>query len=542
MNNIQCTAFRGPGCTTSAGPVAVPAAAAWYRQGPPTRAQVQHISAFGLGVANRDDARWVHTGHRTRGLAARVHGRTRGFGASAASRRPASQRRAPAHPCPAMPPCETELRVAPDSTRPATAPVVAQADGRRPSSSSSSSSSSRSDSSVWDPAPRASPPAAPDAHTASTVRQRNGTDTQLRFRAPLATLDSFSAEDVLAQPCCLFRVPPHFCKGVLRQCLRLAFDLVVCACDSATAADWSRAWKLLLFALRMLLHRPRGGIRLDKAVLLARFQAFLRGEWAPQALLADPLAPPTQDKFEALSNAERRLVVGDFLRRLVARTLAQQFAAPFAEAAAAYDGMSRQMVLRELTEVPQASALLPFVRLCLGRTSTYCWQQGAHTRHLQQGEGVEQGDPLSPALFSLGLRAALRDLQVDVRPELGERVLAYLDEVTFLARPHAAGVAPDGLHALSTTARIWFGDSSLAAAQRGLVLLGAPFGTPEFAQAQLQRSLERQATLLNQLPNLHDTQVGWLLLSCCACPRAQYAVRTLPTASTHEYAMRHDAA
>ncbi|CAE7189190.1 unnamed protein product, partial [Symbiodinium sp. KB8] len=33
-------------------------------------------------------------------------------------------------------------------------------------------------------------------------------------------------QDVLAQTCCLFRVPPHFCKGVLRQCLRLAFDLV----------------------------------------------------------------------------------------------------------------------------------------------------------------------------------------------------------------------------------------------------------------------------------------------------------------------------
>ena len=107
---------------------------------------------------------------------------------------------------------------------------------------------------------------------------------------------------------------------------------------------------------------------------------------------------------------------------------------------------------------------------------------------------------------------------------------------------NGAGVAPDGLHALSTTSRTWLGDSSLAPAQRGLVLLGAPFGTPEFVQAHLQQTLERQATLLNQLPNLHDTQVGRLLLSCCACPRAQYALRTLRTASTHEYAIRHDAA
>ena len=46
----------------------------------------------------------------------------------------------------------------------------------------------------------------------------------------------------------------------------------------------------------------------------------------------------------------------------------------------------------------------------------------------------------------------------------------------------------------------------------------------------------------HQLPSLHDIQVGWLLLFCCACPRTQCALRTLSTASTHGYATRHDAA
>ncbi|CAE7505107.1 unnamed protein product [Symbiodinium natans] len=108
------------------------------------------------------------------------------------------------------------------------------------------------------------------------------------------------------------------------------------------------------------------------------------------------------------------------------------------DASAAHDGISREAVLRELRDVPKAAALLPFVRRWLDRTSTYVWQQGARTRHLRQAEGVEQGDPLSPALFSLGLRAALRDLQLDVRPDLGERVLAYLDDVTILASPQRA--------------------------------------------------------------------------------------------------------
>ena len=193
----------------------------------------------------------------------------------------------PSSPPPVAPQSDHEPPLPPDSAAPT--PVAATADGRS-SSSSSSSSTSSSDPPAVDLAQRASPPVALQANTSSTVRQCNGTDTLLRFRASLATLDRFSAEDVLAQPCCLFRVPPHFCKGVLRPCLRLAFDLVLCACDSSPAAHWSRAWKLLLFAPRMLLHRPRKGIRLEKAVLLARFQSFLRGEWAP--LLDEALSQP----------------------------------------------------------------------------------------------------------------------------------------------------------------------------------------------------------------------------------------------------------
>ena len=173
----------------------------------------------------------------------------------------------------------------------------------------------------------------------------------------------------------------------------------------------------------------------------------------------------------------RGLVVGDFLRRMVARTLPQQVATLLADAcrphqyalgsrvgpealihevqarcalnpqltvvsldaSAAYDGISRASVLRELRDVPEASLLLPFACLWLGRTWTYVWQQGDRTRRLYQGEGVEQGDPLSPAFFSLGLRAALCSLQGDLRPDWGERVLAYLDDVTILASPRRVG-------------------------------------------------------------------------------------------------------
>eukprot|EP00439_Symbiodinium_sp_Y106_P019438 s8518_g2.t1 len=42
------------------------------------------------------------------------------------------------------------------------------------------------------------------------------------------------------------------------------------------------------------------------------------------------------------------------------------------------------------------------------------------------------------------------------------------------------------------------------------------------------QSHPRQAGLLQALPALHDTQINWLLLSCCAAPRAQFALRSPP--------------
>ena len=140
----------------------------------------------------------------------------------------------------------------------------------------------------------------------------------------------------------------------------------------------------------------------------------------------------------------RGLVVGDLLRRLVARTLAQQFSQQLdaachphqyalstrtgAEAlvhtlqaktqadthltvlsvdiSAAYDTVSREAMLSALREVPQASALLPFVRLWYARESVYVWAAGSQAHRITQAEGGEQGDPLMPALFALHLPSA----------------------------------------------------------------------------------------------------------------------------------------
>ena len=93
-------------------------------------------------------------------------------------------------------------------------------------------------------------------------------------------------------------------------------------------------------------------------------------------------------------------------------------------------------MLSALREVPQASALLPFVRLWYARESAYVWAAGSQAHRITQAEGGEQGDPLMPALFALAFAPALRDLHADLRPD--EQALAFLHDAYILAPPHRA--------------------------------------------------------------------------------------------------------
>ena len=158
----------------------------------------------------------------------------------------------------------------------------------------------------------------------------------------------------------------------------------------------------------------------------------------------------------------RGIVVGDILRRLVARTMAKQMAArveaataPFQNAlttkagcesvahilqsltdqderativsidgVGAYDLISRNAMLEGLATVPEGDRLLPFVRHFYGSPSAYLWEDEAGETHLiPQGEGGEQGDPLMPMLFSLGMHPALMAAQERLRP--AERIFAF---------------------------------------------------------------------------------------------------------------------
>ena len=141
----------------------------------------------------------------------------------------------------------------------------------------------------------------------------------------------------------------------------------------------------------------------------------------------------------------RGIVVGDLFRRLVARCLAQRYSEPIATACrphqfalstragaeavvhniaaateanpaltvlsidgiGAYDTIiSRHSMLTALRAVPQANRCSSFVNMFYSEPSQYVWHDQHGEGHIiTQAEGGEQGDPLMPALFSLGQKA-----------------------------------------------------------------------------------------------------------------------------------------
>ena len=239
----------------------------------------------------------------------------------------------------------------------------------------------------------------------------------------------------------------------------------------------------------------------------------------------------------------------------------------------AYDHVSRACFLEELRENPELAPLLPFVRLWYSRPSTYTWRDEHNTVHnIPQAEGVEQGDPLSPLLFSLAVHASLRHANESLRE--GEYLFAFLDDVytvtpknraTEVARmvasrihEHAGvepklgkfqiwskggGPEPEGIDELLEGAPrpadpIWTGD--LEAERNGMVILGTPVGSPEFVQRFLGNRLDVQTRFWDRLKQVPDLQAAWLLLLYCAVPRANHLIRAISPDLVANYAQAHD--
>ena len=331
---------------------------------------------------------------------------------------------------------------------------------------------------------------------------------------------------------------------------------------------------------------------------LCKVAGFFAKAQVPQTILsASRLGRMTA--LRKPSGGMRGIVVGDVFRRLVARTLAQQFAkrvesatAPFQYAlcvshalqsltdldgVGAFDLVSRKATLEGLLNMEGGDSLLPFARQFYGSPSTFLWEDEMGTvNHVQQGEGGEHCDPLMPLLFALGQHSAL--VAVSERLHVGELLFAFHDDLYIKSSPdravecshilrqefwqhcrislnngktrlwNRAGSFPRDCEILEDAARwvdpdavVWKGDPDLPLSQQGIKILGVPVGRKEFIEHELDSRATCHAELLEKIPNVKDLQCAWLILLCCGVSRANFFIRAVSPDCSLQFATRHEA-
>ena len=200
-----------------------------------------------------------------------------------------------------------------------------------------------------------------------------------------------------------------------------ALDLLAVAVTRLAAADLpTSALAALRLARLTALQKPAGGVR-----GIAAGDAFRR-------LASRVLARHYADTFDWLARpfqyALQARAGTDALAGLLRASLETDPGTVVVsiDGRAAYDTVSRATVLSQVSAL--VPSLLPFVQAFYGSsTSTYLWRDELGEPHiLEQGEGLEQGDSLAPALYALAQHRALAAAAQVLPPTASYRHLGRL--------------------------------------------------------------------------------------------------------------------
>ena len=88
---------------------------------------------------------------------------------------------------------------------------------------------------------------------------------------------------------------------------------------------------------------------------------------------------------------------------------------------------------------------------------------------------------------------------------------------------------PPGIAELGN--EVWRGDLSIE--KQGLIMLGSPIGSVEFAAKWCEHTATRQNRFLNQLGRIREAQSRWLLLKFCVEPTCNHILRNVPLHMCH---------
>ena len=206
----------------------------------------------------------------------------------------------------------------------------------------------------------------------------------------------------------------------------------------------------------------------------------------------------------------------------------------------AFNSVDREFAIRQLkTFYP---GLFPFVASCYRGPGPLFFGSGSFAATLYSQNGIHQGDPLGPLLFSL----AIEPIIAQVNRELGSNVSpAFLDDL-FLV-----GLAAAVLEVLSNL-REWGSKISLnlridncqlylkpghhlptnrqglTVNREGLIILGTPIGSDKFIQESCLTQVHESQLLLDKICELPNIQSAFLMLRYCATGSLAHLNRSVP--------------
>ena len=282
----------------------------------------------------------------------------------------------------------------------------------------------------------------------------------------------------------------------------------------------------LLCASRLTpLLKADGGIRpIAVGELLYRLvtKALVRHYSAPAQLLPFQFGVGSSGGTEPITRALERALAGD-LPKAFTHVTSLDFAN-------AFNSLDRRSLAKALSQ--HAPALYRAGRWAYD-VPTPLFVSGADgsVTALESSQGVRQGDPLGPLLFSLGIRNTVEALQA----HLGEShtVLAYLDDIYVLSTEAGAlesvvGFLDGNEAGLSLNVAKCHESSLESVAANGLEVLGTCIGPPDVRAAFLDRRINEQLPAIDRLADL-PPQEALLLLRQCLQANLRHLQRSLRT-------------
>lgn len=200
------------------------------------------------------------------------------------------------------------------------------------------------------------------------------------------------------------------------------------------------------------------------------------------------------------------------------------------------------MLSRSALAMSLPPSLVPLVEWAYNNPTPLVMTGGDEIVVIPSSQGVRQGDPLGPLLFSLAIRAKIERLQLLVAPEIDALVVAYLDDVTLFSHrpdllaaiedifraPPGMAIPPDGL--VLNVAKTRVDDfRTLPMSDTGLPVLGSLVGNLAARRQFLETKILKVSAELQRLRQV-PSQQALLLLRLCVVPELQHLLRTMDLA------------